>query len=494
MANVITSFLVGIGLDVSEFEKGEKRVQTSMEGIRSSTLAIGSAMASAAIGAGVRVDQLAEKSRKLQDQLYRTNTQTTWAQGYGVALRELGGNADDAVGRITGLEERLAAIRMGDRSFVDTLGPAGFDAGQLSQAKSAQEFITMAADQFSRATHTQQVNMANVLGLTDAEFKLWQQGGSYVTEHSNKLAEQIGYTESLNQKQYEYSQAWVGLNLELDKASNTLSNIMLPSMTNLVNLANEYTGAFTKFAQENPDETTAAVAGSSIAAAGFGLSSIGAIGAKLGIPGSRLLRAAGPVGTTAGISVAAEPWIDKGLNSVFGGSEYYQNLRTAPTWGEFGQALIGQRETTPEVKRYVESREPNFLDKTWDFLSQPSPMRQQNDRHMMEIDRNKTTSPTYEPERIYPLQPVQQPERIYPLQNPETSGDDYTPPSFMRDYNAVATGSETAQAMPPLRVDNNIKFTGKVEMDGRAMGEFVDTRIDEHNEQAVQQYSTRVSR
>ena len=494
MANVITSFLVGIGLDTTDFEKGEKRVQDSMEGIRSSTLAIGSAMASAAIGAGVRVDQLAEKSRKLQDQLYRTNTQTTWAQGYGVALRELGGNADDAVGRITGLEERLAAIRMGDRSFVDTLGPAGFDAGQLSQAKSAQEFITMAADQFSRATHTQQVNMANVLGLTDAEFKLWQQGGSYVTEHSNKLAEQIGYTDSLNQKQYEYSQAWVGLNLELDKASNTLSNIMLPNMTNLVNLANEYTEAFTKFAQENPDETTAAVAGSSIAAAGFGLSSIGAVLGKFGVPGAGVLRAAGPVGTAAGISVAAEPWIDKGLNSVFGGSEYYQNLRTAPTWGEFGQALIGQRETTPEVKRYVESREPNFLDKTWDFLSQPSPMRQQNDRHMMEINRNKTASPTYEPERIYPLQPAQQPERIYPLQNPETSGDDYTPPSFMRDYNAAATGSETALAMPPLRVDNNIKFTGKVEMDGRAMGEFVDTRIDEHNEQAVQQYSTRVSR
>lgn len=494
MANVITSFLVGIGLDTTDFEKGEKRVQGSMEGIRSSTLAIGSAMASAAIGAGVRVDQLAEKSRKLQDQLYRTNTQTTWAQGYGVALRELGGNADDAVGRITGLEERLAAIRMGDRSFVDTLGPAGFDAGQLSQAKSAQEFITMAADQFSRATHTQQVNMANVLGLTDAEFKLWQQGGTYVTDHSNKLAEQIGYTESLNQKQYEYSQAWVGLNLELDKAGNTLSNIMLPNMTSLVKLANEYAGAFNKFAQENPDEANAAVTGGTIAAAGFGLSSIGAVLGKFGVPGAGVLRAAGPVGTAAGISVAAEPWVDKGLNSVFGGSEYYQNLRTAPTWGEFGQALIGQRETTPEVKRYVESREPGFLDKTWNFLSQSSPMRQQNDRHMMEIDRNKAAPPTYEPERIYPLQPVQQPERIYPLQNPETSGDDYTPPSFMRDYNAVATGSETAQAMPPLRVDNNIKFTGKVEMDGRAMGEFVDTRIDEHNEQAVQQYSTRVSR
>lgn len=452
MANVITSFLVGIGLDISDFERGEKRVKTSMENIRSSTLAIGAAMATAAVGAGVRVDQLAEKSRKLQDQLYRTNTSPTWAQGYGVALTELGGNADDAVGRITGLEERLAAIKMGDRSWVDSLGPAGFDAGNLAQAKDAQDFINRAADQFSRATHTQQVNMAAVLGLTDAEFKLWQQGGSYVTEHSNKLAQQIGYTDALNQKQYGYSQAWVGLNLELDKASNTLSNIMLPSMTSLVNLANEYTSAFNKFATENPDEANAAVTGGMVAAGGFGLSSVGAIAGKFGIPGAGILRAAGPIGAAAGISVAAEPWVDKGLNSMLGDSEYFQNLRTAPTWSEFGQALIGQRETPPEVQKYVEMRK-----------------EQATNTHT-------------------------QTETVQPYWMKPTEGTDYAPYSYKPDYNAVATGNEAAQAMPPLRVDNNIKMTGKVELDGRQIGEIIDIKIDENNQQAISQYDTRVSR
>lgn len=491
MANVITSFLVGIGLDTTDFEKGEKRVQTSMEGIRSSTLAIGSAMASAAIGAGVRVDQLAEKSRKLQDQLYRTNTQTTWAQGYGVALRELGGNADDAVGRITGLEERLAAIRMGDRSFVDTLGPAGFDAGQLSQAKSAQEFITMAADQFSRATHTQQVNMANVLGLTDAEFKLWQQGGSYVTEHSNKLAEQIGYTESLNQKQYEYSQAWVGLNLELDKAGNTLSNIMLPNMTSLVKLANEYAGAFDKFAQENPETTSTVVNTGAAVGLGAGILTTGKILGK--VPG---LGALGSVAAPAAVAVGGGLAANEGWDAIMSYSD--------STYGKETTGGGNIKKNSPLGKIWDVGSDA--VSSVWDFFSEPSQMRQQDNGRMMENIAPGKDSPTYERERIYPLQPIQQqerihplqpvqkPERIYPLQNPETSGDDYTPPSFMRDYNAVATGSETAQAMPPFRVDNNVKITAKVELDGRVVGEIIDTRIDEHNEQAVQQYSTRVSR
>lgn len=59
MANVITQFLIGIGYDYDD--KGERQAKAGMEAIKSSSLAIGSAIAAAAIGAGVRVDQLAEK-------------------------------------------------------------------------------------------------------------------------------------------------------------------------------------------------------------------------------------------------------------------------------------------------------------------------------------------------------------------------------------------------------------------------------------------------
>lgn len=465
MANVIAQFLIGIGYQYDD--KGERAAKSGMESIKSSTLAIGSALAAAAIGAGAKVDQLAEKSRKLQDQLYRTNTQTTWAQGYGVALTELGGNADDAVGRITGLEQKLAALKMGDRSFVDSLGVAGFNAGDLSQAKDAQDFITRAADQFSRATHTQQVNMANVLGLTDAEFKLWQQGGSYVTEHSKKLAEQLGYTESLNQKQYEYSQSWVQLNLEMDKAGNTISNIMLPGMTRLVRYANDFVGAFNKFSMENPDEVSSALTGGGIAATGFGLSTLGAAASRLGVPGAGALRMAGPVGAAAGVSIAVEPWVDKGLNAMFGGSEYFQNLRTAPTWGEFGDALMGQRETPPEVQKYLEYHRRHYVIPT-----------------NVQPDYLKSNVPTLP----YWLQ----------QQSGPTHGNDYAPSAYASpDYNAAAVGGVAAfavSALPPIRVDNKLSMTGTVELDGRQVGEIIDVKIDEHNQQAIAQYDTRVNR
>lgn len=445
MANVITQFLIGIGYDYDD--KGERQAKAGMEAIKSSTLAIGSALSAAAIGASVRVDQLAEKSRKLQDQLYRTNTPTTWVQGYGVALTELGGNADDAVGRVTELENQLAAIKMGDRGFIDALGQAGFDAGDLAQAKDAQDFITRASDQFSRATHTQRLNMASVLHLTDSEFKLWEQGGSYVRDHSQQLAEQIGYTEELNQKQYEYSQSWVELNLELDKAGNTISNIMLPGMTGLVDKAREYIGALNGFAQKNPDVASSTLAGGAVAATGFGISSLGAVAGKFGIPGAGLLRGAGPIGAAAGTAIAVEPWLDKGLNALFGGSEYYQGLRTAPTWGDFGNALMGNYQLDANSQAYVNSRKTTPLPTNYgvpEYLHRP------------------TQANMYSP-----------------------AGMDYE-----RQNEHLAQTLRDA----PIRVDNNLIMNARVELDGRQIGEVIDTRIDEHNQQALPQFDTQVDR
>lgn len=370
MANVITQFLIGIGYQYDD--KGERQAKAGMEAIKSSTLAIGSALGAAAIGAGVRVDQLAEKSRQLQDTLYRTTTSTTWVQGYGAAMTELGGNADEAASRVTSLEQQLAAIKMGDRGFLDSLGQAGFDAGDLSQAKSAQDFITRASEQFSRATHTQQVNMANVLGLTDSEFKLWQQGGRYVDDHSRKLAEQLGYTDSLNEKQYEYSQSWVELNLELDKAGNTISNIMLPGMTGLVERAKDFVGTINQFAKDNPEETKNIIQGGAAVGIGAGILTGGKILSK--VPGLGALgRFAGPVGAATG-------------GGFWANSEWDKIMEDSDQW--YGKETTGGgnfKRNSPLGKAWDFSAE--WGKNLWADLSAPPPMLQQNDRHRINIER-----------------------------------------------------------------------------------------------------------
>ncbi|WP_176692779.1 hypothetical protein [Photorhabdus luminescens] len=50
----------------------------------------------------------------------------------------------------------------------------------------------------------------------------------------------------------------------------------------------------------------------------------------------------GKVGVAGAAAVVSEPYIDKALNRAFGGYDYFQRIRTAKTWHDFGAALIGE--------------------------------------------------------------------------------------------------------------------------------------------------------
>lgn len=72
----------------------------------------------------------------------------------------------------------------------------------------------------------------------------------------------------------------------------------------------------------------------------------------------------GKAGLIGGISMGVEPLVDKGLNAVFGGNEWFQNLRTARDWGEFGSSIIGNSHLVKDDKGQWQFKEDskNTLD------------------------------------------------------------------------------------------------------------------------------------
>lgn len=50
----------------------------------------------------------------------------------------------------------------------------------------------------------------------------------------------------------------------------------------------------------------------------------------------------GKLGMIGSIAAMSEPLADKGLNAAFGGNEWFQNVRTARGWGEFGRSMLGE--------------------------------------------------------------------------------------------------------------------------------------------------------
>ncbi|HGJ5856481.1 phage tail tape measure protein [Arsenophonus nasoniae] len=72
----------------------------------------------------------------------------------------------------------------------------------------------------------------------------------------------------------------------------------------------------------------------------------------------------GKAGLIGGISMGVEPLVDKGLNAVFGGNEWFQNLRTARDWSEFGRSMIGNSHLLKDDEGNWQYKEdpPNTLD------------------------------------------------------------------------------------------------------------------------------------
>ncbi len=64
----------------------------------------------------------------------------------------------------------------------------------------------------------------------------------------------------------------------------------------------------------------------------------------------------GKVGFAGAAAVALEPVIDKGLDWAFGNSDYYQRIRTAPTWKDFGRAVIGEGDAKWIDGKWIDNR------------------------------------------------------------------------------------------------------------------------------------------
>lgn len=64
----------------------------------------------------------------------------------------------------------------------------------------------------------------------------------------------------------------------------------------------------------------------------------------------------GKLGFAGAAAVALEPVIDKGLNWTFRDSNYYQRIRTAPTWKDLGRAVIGEGDAKWVNGKWIDNR------------------------------------------------------------------------------------------------------------------------------------------
>lgn len=295
MSNVLTKFLVGIGWDTTEYDKGSRNIERSLDNVKGTALKTSAALigafggvAASVVNTSHQVDQLALKTGKF-------NTGTEFVYRFGNALKLLGGNADEALTAVSGIEEMLTKLRLsGDAGALAELPKAGVDISGLLRSQSADEFLSLLSEQLPGLDKQQRQFVQGQLGLSDAAMKSLSGGSQEFDALLQRATDLTGSLEGLTENSRILQEQLTELGLRLDGVSNELAEKFLPSIigattwfSKLIDENRDKISGVIDYATENPGVTSAAVgsAGASVAGgilAKLGLSSLGGVISKAG--------------------------------------------------------------------------------------------------------------------------------------------------------------------------------------------------------------------
>ena len=284
MANVLTSFLVGIGWDTSDFDSGTRNIERSLNGVKVSTLAVSAAIlgvfagvASAAVNTAQRVDQLALATNNL-------NTNKQFVANLGGALKLMGGDAAAALAEVRGIETALTNLQLkGEIGPFSELAMAGVDITRLTDKKTAEGFLSTLSEQVPGLNKNQRQLVQESLGLSDATMRSLEKGPQAFEALLQRSQDLTGTIGQLTDNSRALSDQMAEFGLRMQGITNELTEKTLPGLVRFSTWTN-------RFIEEHRDDisgvvdTVAEQPGAAAALGGGALATaLGALTSKFGL-------------------------------------------------------------------------------------------------------------------------------------------------------------------------------------------------------------------
>jgi len=474
MANVITSFLIGLGYDLSDLRRGEREASSSVERVKSASVLAGAAITSAFVGVGKTAIDTANRVNDLRLNTNLLYTSTQYVNDYGNAIRSLGGNAGDAVSEISRVETALSNLRnKGDASTFTDLSYYGVDVQGLMKAESGGQFMEELSRQFPGLDRQQQAGVANTLGLSPASVELLRKGNDGYQQVLNHVHEVAGLSDDLIEKSKQYNLAIGEAQTSWQGIANTISTAVLPGMTDIVNKGNDILKDVVRPMSERDPVATGAglsmlgagaagtVAGPLLGAAGF--SGLG--GAAAAVGGPLALAGAGVLGwnmnqqdvkNLTGYELPSYLW-DKQVFDESQGDSAGGLLHSGSVLDKGWQAAKGLwNADQTDIKRITGYELPSWL----------------FEKNMGGQGAGRSAADSLD-------QDYEAQKRTY------VDTSTYAPEARVNDYNsAAAVGEAVAEKLyaVPLKANVNVQSDLRVELDGRALDSKI-TEVQQRNNQ-----------
>lgn len=306
MAKTIANFLVGIGLDITNWNKGGKSVDRDLDGFKTKAGIAGTAIAAAfsaaslaAINAGKRADEFALK-------FSQSDSSMKYAYNLGNAFKRMGADADQAYSAILTAEDKLDRLRSGDKGVFNDLALAGIAISPYTTASTGQEMIERLIENLPSMSNYQQRVASDAFGLDAAGMNALKSG-----EKLKALMIEVGrHSENLDaaaEAGRKFNDQMARAGIIMDGIGDKLAAKILPQFSELLDGFSTFleknmskVEGVIEFAGNHSGELTAIGAGGGAMVAG---TAIGALGKKIGSKALTRAATGASVGGFAGAAI-----------------------------------------------------------------------------------------------------------------------------------------------------------------------------------------------
>lgn len=280
MANIITQFLIGLGIsydgkgaeqaekDIDNLGKSaeqaggqmddvgkslDKGVKTGVENSKSRIMSLvttfkaaGLAMSGVAAGVGAAwafESKKAQQAYDLNNQLVTSRFGPTEVYGLGALAEQRGGDRQATTNSLLNIERGINRIQTGDVGMIQQLAVAGIRVDNPT-GRTREDIYSDIAGQFQRLDMTRQSNVADILGLDPATVRVWQEFGATTLEVSKARAAELGYTEKHNAALNAINQTMIDTQQKFESLGNTIADMLVPDITSLSNTISGVVGRF----------------------------------------------------------------------------------------------------------------------------------------------------------------------------------------------------------------------------------------------------------
>jgi hypothetical protein len=269
MANIITQFLIGLGIsydgkgaddigrDLDELTDRARDASDSMdevgdnlgesvrrgsESAKSRIMSLvatfkGAGLAMSGVAAGVGAawafeSKKAQQAYDLNNQLVTSQFGPTEVYGLGALAEQRGGDRQATTNSLLNIERGINRIQTGDVGMIQQLAVAGIRIDNPT-GRTREDIYSDIAGQFQRLDTTRQSNVAEVLGLDPATVRVWQEFGATTLEVSKARAAEMGYTEKHNAALNAINQTMIDTQQKMEGLGNSIADILAPSIKTL---------------------------------------------------------------------------------------------------------------------------------------------------------------------------------------------------------------------------------------------------------------------